>query len=150
MENAVEHMFERVLSQLPAEPEGPEGTEMEDDLDGNAGDQMDSPPDAEGVDALPINRSRARGRYPDRGTETVQQPSEEQKELFESGVETRGFEAIAFYKSRRFVMKDPFPGKWGIFYINEGLNYVAWEISQLHPNFKNPKSLAITYLTNPR
>jgi len=36
-----------------------------------------------------------------------------------------GFEAIAFYKSRRFIQQRPFRGKWGIFYLRVGVEHLA-------------------------
>jgi hypothetical protein len=36
-------------------------------------------------------------------------------------VQKQGTDVLAFYKSFRFIEREPFPGRWGIFYLKEGL-----------------------------
>ncbi len=40
-----------------------------------------------------------------------------------------GTEALAFYKSPRFLTKGPFPGRWGIFYFADAIDWLALEIT---------------------
>lgn len=36
-----------------------------------------------------------------------------------------GFEALAFYKSRRYINDGPCRGEWGIFYLQQGIQFIA-------------------------
>ena len=40
-----------------------------------------------------------------------------------------GTEALAFYKSPRFLKQGPFPGRWGIFYFAEAIDWLALELA---------------------
>ncbi len=44
-------------------------------------------------------------------------------------IEEDGFDAIAFYKSFRFINTDPAPGYWGIFYIKNRVQTLVSEMS---------------------
>ncbi|MFN9936403.1 MAG: hypothetical protein ACK536_09265 [Hyphomonadaceae bacterium] len=129
MANSIDRLFESVLSRLPRTPIGDDPV-WPDIADGYE-DVVDRPPGS-GNDQL-RQYQEVLATYPitDRLLEELSVPeiSEEDKELVEGGIRSRGFEAIAFYKSRRFQSQKPFPGKWGIFYINEGLRHVGWQIS---------------------
>ena len=67
-------------------------------------------------------------------------------EVYGSALRRHGPDALAFYKSRRFVAKTPHPGMWGIFYLSEGLATVARDLSQFDPGCKNPRDLAYKFL----
>jgi len=56
-----------------------------------------------------------------------------------------GFEAIAFYKSKRFITRKPFPGVWGIFYLRAGVEYLATRMAQDY-RISNPLPLAYELL----
>lgn len=45
--------------------------------------------------------------------------------LVDGGLREQGMEALALYKSFRFVSKPPFPGYWGIFYLDAGILRVS-------------------------
>lgn len=69
-------------------------------------------------------------------------PKKRERCEFLSGYEERSIEDLmpkygsfvfAFYKSRRFKELAPFPGRWGIFYIKEGVAYLAKKISSYYP-----------------
>jgi hypothetical protein len=77
---------------------------------------------------------------------SVPEPPNDVKDLVEGGIRHRGFEAIAFYKSKRFLLQRPFPGMWGVFYLNEGLNVLALQIQQYYPGFRDPRALARNFL----
>ncbi len=70
----------------------------------------------------------------------------DEAEAIEGGVRSRGFEVLAFYKSRRIVSHRPFPGRWGIFYLKQGLDYVGSQIIQSYPGYGDPKNLAVNFL----
>jgi hypothetical protein len=48
-----------------------------------------------------------------------------------------GVEAIAFYKSRRYLDRRPFPGLWGVFYLKSGVEYLASRLRDYY-GVKNP------------
>lgn len=126
MANAAEKLFDQVLSQLPADaddatpdwPELPDGDEL---------GSTDEPPDVDEGEVLPYEHVAITHRDSDRigSDQSVVEPPSEDKELVEGGIRARGIEALAFYKSRRQIGARPFPGKWGIFYLKQGLTYVA-------------------------
>ena len=55
-------------------------------------------------------------------------------------------DTLAFYKSKRHQAKAPFKGKWGIFYIKQGLDFLAHQISYAYPTFNDPSLLALNFL----
>jgi hypothetical protein len=67
-------------------------------------------------------------------------------EAIEGGIRSRGFETLAFYKSRRFVSQRPFSGRWGIFYLKQGLIHVESLIIQSYPGYGDPKKLAVNFI----
>ena len=146
MANSVDKLFEQVLSRLPDPPsfEDPAWPDIADDTD----DALDNPPEAGEGDLRPYRVIVVRDRGIDRLTDTLTVPSisDIDKELVEGGIRSRGLEAIAFYKSKRFQNHKPFAGRWGIFYINEGLSHVAWLISQSYPGYADPRTLARDFL----
>lgn len=146
MANSVDRLFEQVLSQLPdpgmaVEPAWP-------DISDGAFDPLDDPPEADEGDLSPYRDIVARDRLFDRLGEALSVPgiSDGDKELVEGGIRSRGFEAIAFYKSKRFQNQRPFVGRWGMFYLNEGLSHVAWLISHEYPGYVDPRTLAREFL----
>lgn len=70
----------------------------------------------------------------------------EVQEAAEAGIRVRGFEVLAFYKSRRHIHKRPYKGKWGIFYLRQGLQFVASQIAKEHPGYGNPWILSYEFL----
>lgn len=72
--------------------------------------------------------------------------SEEDRRIFSGGIRHRGLEVLAFYKSKRFIHRNPYPGKWGIFYIRPGLFFLENEIEKYYPGFGNSRQLALDFL----
>jgi hypothetical protein len=72
--------------------------------------------------------------------------STEERELIEGNIRSGGLDVLAFYKSPRFKKNKPFKGKWGIFYLKTGLNYLAKKIKSEHPECDIPKELARNFL----
>lgn len=62
-------------------------------------------------------------------------------------IQRHGFEAIAFYKSFRQKGCKPYYGKWGIFYLEQGLDLLAQLISiQTSDNFHESNKLGLEFL----
>ncbi|MCZ8323074.1 MAG: hypothetical protein O9296_16065 [Novosphingobium sp.] len=146
MANSIDRLFERVLSRLPdlgidTDPAWP-------DLDEDFDDAIDNPPETDNDDLRSYEDYTADLRRFDglRGTIAVAEPKDEDKDLVEGGIRSRGFEAIAFYKSKRFQSRRPFVGRWGIFYLYDGLSHIAWQISQSYPGYADPQILARDFL----
>lgn len=147
MANLVDGLFDQVLSQLA--PLDPDDDVLPEGLEDPVHDALDRPPrDIGEGDLTPIEGMAVRDGVLDRmtGRLTLPEPSEEAKDLVAGGIRQRGFEAIAFYKSRRFIANAPYPGKWGIFYLNDALHVVAWQIQQEYPSFRDPRALAREFL----
>lgn len=146
MANSIDRLFESILSQLPESDAGadPAWPDFADEFD----DVIDNPPESDNGQLFPYRDISTRDRVIDRmtGALTVPGLSDDEKDLIEGGIRSRGFEAIAFYKSKRFENRRPFVGRWGIFYINEGLFHVAWQISQTYPGYADPRALARDFL----
>jgi hypothetical protein len=68
------------------------------------------------------------------------------RELIEGGLRGRGMDVLAFYKSRRLANHAPFHGKWGIFYMRAGLDYLTVEIATAYPGIRRPEQLAMELL----
>lgn len=67
-------------------------------------------------------------------------------DLVDGVIRESGLDAIAFYKSIRHLSQEPFPGKWGIFYIEAGVNFLSREIVSYYPGFGIPRKLALEFL----
>lgn len=144
MANTVENLFNSILDSLPSKPEN----EFKPDQENNDHDWLDEPPDSKTDDDIITTldneelfneRLGALGGFND-------QISNEVCEVFEGGIRNRGFDVLAFYKSRRYIEKRPYIGRWGIFYLVSGLEFVADEIRKNYPGYGNPKLLAYEFL----
>jgi hypothetical protein len=80
------------------------------------------------------------------GNRNLPDLSSEEKEAAEAGIRCRGFDILAFYKSRRYVDQRPYKGKWGIFYLHQGIQFVAERLAKDHPGYGNPWALAYEFL----
>lgn len=72
-------------------------------------------------------------RYTNNDVPPTRETDHEQKDLIEEGLWGYGLETLAFYKSLHFQDDGPFPGKWGIFLFNYGIEHIAEEIELYHP-----------------
>jgi len=70
------------------------------------------------------------------------------KEMIRLGaaIQKYGIEALAFYKSFRFKDHEPFKGKWGIFFLEEGIQFVGELISYYVNNGNRFDELAYKFL----
>ncbi|MFM7114793.1 MAG: hypothetical protein ACKO26_26955, partial [Planctomycetota bacterium] len=60
-------------------------------------------------------------------------------------VRHKGLDVIAFYKSKRFEDLEPFRGKWGIFYMEQGLAWMCQQINQCFPSRYENLSIALGF-----
>jgi len=146
MSNVVDRLFEDVKAQLPPDsnnnvpqwPNLPEGEQDKaDDLNGDNEEEIFTYDDYE----TSIEVSSRMGNRRE-----IFEPSSEDGEIIEGGIREKGFEAIAFYKSKRMIDSLPCKGKWGIFYIKQGLDKLAWDISRSYPGYGDPRELAHQFL----
>jgi len=146
MANTVERLFDQVLSKLPPLPTAEEELDVEG-LEDHIPDVLDRPPLDEG-ELTRIRVPSVRELDTDSMIEelSVPEPSDEVKDLVLGGIRHAGIEAIAFYKSPRFVLRAPYPGKWGIFYLNDALDVVAWQIHKEYPSINAPRTMALEFL----
>lgn len=68
------------------------------------------------------------------GVDTVAGDSSIDGGALGEAVQKHGFEALAFYKSFRHRLNGPYPGKWGVFYLEQGISLVSNLISIYVPN----------------
>ena len=81
-----------------------------------------------------------------RGEINIFPPSYEDQILIEGNLRHKGFEALGFYKSRRYINERPFSGKWGIFIIRESLDYLSYIINEFYPTYKDARDIAYDFL----
>lgn len=150
MANAVDKLFDSVLGKLSPES----GLEAYDwpDLgnldDGTNLNSQENPIGSENDRIVPINEEIDSRRMTDRLSDRRVQAElrDDESEAVEGGIRHRGFEAIAFYKSKRFVNQKPYVGRWGIFYLYQGLAHVESQIAKAYPGYGNPAKLADDFL----
>lgn len=147
MSNVVDKLFDDVLEKLPKDIHSDtpdwhnspiDGSNHYEDLFGDDDDGIYTLADYENKISKVFDRiSDGHGVY---------EPSSEDVEIVEGGIRAKGTDAIAFYKSRRIMNERPCKGKWGIFYIKQGLDKLAWDISCSYPGYGDPKKLARRFL----
>ena len=64
----------------------------------------------------------------------------------EGGIRQYGLDILAFYKSYRHLNEKPFKGKWGIFFINKGIQYISQMIETEFPKNGYSRKVAIDFL----
>jgi len=72
--------------------------------------------------------------------------SSDDRALLDGGIRKVGLEAYAFYKSLRYVANRPYPGKWGIFYLDKGVARVQELIEATYPGYGSSLVLAYKFL----
>lgn len=72
--------------------------------------------------------------------------NEEEMGAAEGGVRAAGIEILAFYKSYRHINHPPFRGKWGIFYVNSGVQYLSQLLAIEFPGAQNLREIALNFL----
>lgn len=71
---------------------------------------------------------------------------QENRRIIEGGVREAGLDVLAFYKSRRDIDKPPYRGKWGVFYLQVGIDFIAQDIASSYPGYGNQRKLALEFL----
>lgn len=73
--------------------------------------------------------------------------SNDDRDLLDGGIREVGFDIYAFYyKSRRYVTARPYPGKWGIFYLEHGVARIQELIEATYPGYGSSLWLAYEFL----
>ena len=143
MANKVDALFASVLALLPRMPEDAVAPDQKWD-DGPFDEPFDDEQDyVDTLGNIEVAEGVA-GRLEARPDNTSLAGDEE--EAAEAGVRHSGFEVLAFYKSRRHIHRPPYKGKWGIFYLRQGLTFVALHIARAHPGYGVPTKLALEFL----
>lgn len=153
MSNTVERLFDSVLPVLKesAEQDAEEPvlkSAVDDDILDGGGDILDDPwdSDEDGVYSRDEVDAINQGHDTLADRRASQQLPPEQEEAVEGGIRSRGFDALAFYKSRRLVDKRPYQGRWGIFYLKHGLVFVEAHVARNYPGYGSPRALAWDFL----
>ena len=143
MANKVDALFESLLVALGEPPNQASQNDFpwyEDSLDEPLKDDDDL---VQTLDEASDVRKVLEGLSGDRNFPDL---DSDDQEAGEAGVRIRGFDVLAFYKSRRHVKKRPYKSKWGIFYLQQGLQFVASQIASEHPGYGNPWTLSYQFL----
>lgn len=68
------------------------------------------------------------------------------RDLLDGAIREVGIDVYAFYKSRRYISKGPYPGKWGIFYLEHGVARIKELIENTYPGYGQTLRLAYEFL----
>lgn len=139
MANAIEKLFDTVVPSLAESKGGTWPDASEDDVATHREGLFDDR-------VFPVGEEEQ--RWTDRvdGLPIGGQVGGEEREWLEGGLRHRGMDVLAFYKTRRRLMQSPFPERWGIFYLDVGLQYLASEIAREYPGYGNPQRLGLDFL----
>lgn len=132
MPNVIDKLFESVL-----------GSGLEDDPDELP---IEEPKDSSNDVVLSPDEEALRDEAAARLTGQRDVFDPELEEAIEGGIRRLGFDVLAFYKSRRYRDRRPYPGKWGIFYLKPGLLYLEAAIQREYPGYGSPRDLARDFL----
>ena len=146
MANAAEKLFNSVISSLgPVDDLNWPEDQQRDPLDV---DPVHEPVDSldDGIITIDEYQSTNDVLVKMAGRRVYGELDSDETEAIEGGIRSRGLETLAFYKSRRFVATRPFPGRWGIFYLTQGLMHVESKLLQYYPGYGDPKKLAFSFL----
>ena len=145
MANVIDGLFDSILSKLGSvqELDWPQA-----DIDAGSENIPDDLPELEDADISPIDEIEVARRVGRRltGSSAASELNDDENEAVEGSIRSRGFETLAFYKSRRLIASKPFPGRWGIFYIKQGLTYVETQLRSVYPGYGSPQTLALQFL----
>ena len=137
----LERIFDDVLGRLPKYSE----------------ESIENPAEYPNDDSFPdifdIDRIGEIFRYPYRTDIYSEDPEKSGVEVsaiegrvIEGAVRDIGVDALAFYKSYRFINEKPFRGEWGVFFINSGIQYVTHLIALDFPGVLEPRKLAFDFI----
>ena len=143
MSNLIDKLFDSV-SNLPTSPIPHWAKDLDFPFDQHDADPWDREVGSSEDELITIDEIDTMDRIYGRRNSGLS--SDEDRELFAGGIRHRGMEVLAFYKSKRFINRYPYPGKWGIFYLRPGLFFLTGEIEKMYPGFSNARSLALEFL----
>jgi plasmid maintenance system killer protein len=72
--------------------------------------------------------------------------TDDDRRILDGGIREGGFDVYAFYKSRRYISASPYSGKWGIFYLEHGLERIGELIHSYSPDCESPLWRAYKFL----
>lgn len=70
----------------------------------------------------------------------------EERNMLDGAIREVGIDVLAFYKSRRYINNRPYPGKWGIFYLEHGIYRLKELIEMVYPGYGSSLHLAYEFL----
>lgn len=116
------------IDQFPSRPDGPAPEGERDQL----GDERWNVIPEDSVRPLngSSNSDESYAPHSQRGSNLDSPLSSDDQSRIDRAIREVGFEAIAFYKSRRFIYRNPFPGRWGIFYLRAGVEHLSSRMTQ--------------------
>lgn len=134
MPNILERYFEEAFPRVPTQPiisdqdiphpEYPESRGFDPAEHAGDNDYLLPADDRRAVEAITWRIS---------GREPPFQLSDKERNLLDGGIREAGLDVYAFYKSRRNIAGPPYPGKWGIFYLDNGVRRVKELIGATYP-----------------
>jgi len=130
--NTVEKLFSEHRSVLPPEEVG-----LDAEIRGSEEDTIFS-----------IDQNDEYDRILDKlsGTRQREWADDDEFNQIEGNIRTSGIDALAFYKSRRYENLRPYRGKWGIFYLRQGLFHIKHLLDDHYPGRPDTYDLAKGFL----
>ena len=136
-------IFERVLINLPPYSEPLDDQRRLDDLARGADYPIDKfemePTVFSDNESIPISADENFDPEPE-------EIEGEESRAAEGMVRERGIDVLAFYKSYRHLQKSPFPGKWGVFFVNQGIKHIAHLLALEFPGLEQARKIAFDFL----
>ena len=118
MSNILDQYFEEALRRIPTQPALADSDPPLPDYPEN---ESFDPADDDKDQLTPVEEHFKSAKKDDHHDEDILTITEEQRGLLDGGIREAGFDVYAFYKSRRYISAHPYPGKWGIFYLEHGV-----------------------------
>lgn len=146
MSNILDRYFSETSSRIPASPlrdeelptpDHPERPDFDRAEKGSDNDVLIPVDDRWAVESAGRLISEGQSSFP---------LSREDRELLDGGIREGGLDIYAFYKSPRYIGQHPYPGKWGIFYLEHGVARVKELIEASYPGYGGTLRLAYEFL----
>ena len=155
MPNILDRYFEETLRRIPAPPDSrdevtrrPEYPEHEgfDPKERASNNDKLTPVEDRLADEVIARRPTDREPMFPRTRDDRELLSREDRILLDGGIRELGFDVYTFYKSHRHAADRPYPGKWGIFYLQQGVMRVKELIEETYPGYGLSLRLAYEFL----
>lgn len=146
MPNILDRYFEETLRRIPANPDlSNQGLPLPEYEEHDGFDPSELTSDNDNLspveDIWIVENVTRRLMGPD-----IPSLSNDERDLLDGGLREVGFDVYAFYKSRRHINARPYPGKWGIFYLEQGVARVRELIESTYPGYGPSLPLAYEFL----